>query len=256
MRNHLLTTVSAGVLVLFSGKADATITEVIGGPGGADFSLRCPKGSVAVGVAAHAGAWVDGVTLLCSTSRRGKRQETGWVGSTHSTIQEVYCPRQGVARGLKFTFTQGNGLEREYVNSIGVECDNATATETADQSCIDTGEGCRSFYAEKERVGINDLELRLTDSVWCPEDELLIGINGRADKAVRAIGAVCGPRPGVIAAGSLSRSPAGAAQAAPGVSDKVGDQLGGPKAATELPAPPSRGTSEEVHLPPLRSVPQ
>ena len=86
MRNHLLTTISAGALVLFSGQAEATITQVIGGPGGGDFSLRCPKDSVVVGVAAHAGAWVDGVTLLCSTSRRGKRQDTGWVGGTHSTI--------------------------------------------------------------------------------------------------------------------------------------------------------------------------
>ena len=76
---------------------------------------------------------------------------------------------------MKFTFTQGNGLEREYVNSIGVECNNVTASSYY-QPCIDTGEGCGSFYSEKERIGINDLDLRLADTVWCPEQELLIGI--------------------------------------------------------------------------------
>lgn len=174
--------------------AAATITNIVGGPGGQPFELRCPKDTIAVGLSANTGAWVDGLALLCSSNRRGLHRPTDYVGSTHSSRQEVYCPRGQAVTSLQTNFTNGHGLEREYLNGVAIRC----AGEKWSRGCIDTGEGCSIILAEY----LADRDRLSDDSFYCPEDEVLVGLVGKAGKSVDAIGAICGPTPGLVRLGS------------------------------------------------------
>lgn len=176
--------------------ASATITERIGGPGGTDFEVRCPDGSIAVGARAHAGAWIDGLMLLCSDGRRG-RQTTQPVGSTHSSVQEAYCPPGDAVRWISATFTNGQGLEREYLNHLVMRCTSGR------EACIETGDGCSEIGDRGSAFDAPDP--RLQESISCPPDEVLVGLVGRAGKHVDAIGAICGPGLGAIEASDADR---------------------------------------------------
>lgn len=190
MRTRLSATLAAGLAIMVPAPALATIGRIIGGPGGTPFELRCPAGTMAVGINAHAGAWIDGLSLLCSTSRRDGREPTQAVGSDHSSVQEAYCPRGSSIRGVGATFTNGQGLEREYLNSLNVFCDGGRTP------CIDTGEGC-SWISDTSGP-FSAADPRISETLFCPEDEVLVGLVGQAGKYVDAIGAICGPGPGTI----------------------------------------------------------
>lgn len=220
--------------------ASATITERIGGPGGTDFELRCPEGSIAVGARAHAGAWIDGLMLLCSDGRRG-REATQSVGSTHSSVQESYCPRGDAVRSLWFTFTNGQGLEREYLNSLIMSCTSGR------EACIETGDGCDEIADKGSAFDAPDPRFR--DFISCPEDEVLVGVAGRAGKHVDAIGAICGPGLGAV------RSADGERQAPrPAYQDMGEQQVGdGPSMnapVQALPSSPNPDVNASPTLPP------
>lgn len=220
--------------------AAATVTNIVGGPGGQPFELRCPKGTFAVGLTANTGAWVDALALLCS-NRRGLHRPTEYVGSTHSSRQESYCPRGQGVMSLRAIFTNGHGLEREYLNSISFSCD---ALEGAAAGCIDTGEGCKSF---------NDSEngLRLTDKFYCPKEEVLVGLVGRADKSVDAIGAICGPMPGMVRLGSSTAGERGTEPSAYGEAQNtnVSDELNARAPMNAVPTSPTPSADAALAVP-------
>ena len=234
----------AAVLGTAATPVSATITNVIGGPGGTPFELRCPAGTVTVGVRAHAGAWIDGLRLLCSTNRRGGRQTTNAVGSDHSAVQEVYCRRGAAGRGISMTFTNGQGLEQEYLNSLQIGCSDGG------RLCVDTGEGC--LYIPDTAGPFSAPDPRLSTSIYCPADEVLVGLVGRAGKFVDAVGAVCRPGPGVIgddrAAVSDLRSPKPAYQDIG--KQQIGDSMGRSAPAQVIPTSPN----PDVNSAPLSTV--
>lgn len=222
--------------------ATATITQVIGGPGGKPFELRCPPNSVAVGVAAHTGAWVDGLALLCSGETRGTRRSTELVGSSHSARQEAYCPGGKAAQALTANFTRGQGLEREYLNGIEIRCAGGGSR------CINTGEACSYIMG-----GLNQPD-RFPDRLYCPEDEVLIGLVGKAGKSVDAIGAICGPRPGAIRRSASAVAGAAGESAYKDVgTTTIGEEVGQSR-ENQIPVATSPTTDERLaSQPPVRT---
>ena len=86
-RRLMISAVTVSLLSAPSG-VGATITETVGGPGGRPFELSCPKDQFAVGFRANTGAWIDGLTLLCSTDFRGIRRSAGTAGGGRGHIQQ------------------------------------------------------------------------------------------------------------------------------------------------------------------------
>lgn len=214
--------------------ANATVTEAVGGPGGETFMLNCPPDSVAVGMSVKAGAWIDGLALLCSGSRRGVRHESEWVGSTHSSPQEAYCGRGAAARGFSANFTR-EGLDPKYLDSLQMFCE-----DKAHAPCISTGDGCGS-----RDVRNNDAMIPM--SAHCPEDEVMVGLSGRAGKFVDAVAAVCGPRPGLVRVGASAAGEAAAAAAEKNAySDRVGSDTGPNLPQSQVPVSTTPVVSEQL----------
>ena len=82
--------VSSVTLISPSG-AGATITETVGGPGGRPFEFSCPKDQFTVGFRANTGAWIDGLTLLCSTNLHRVCRLAGTAGGGRGHTQEIVC---------------------------------------------------------------------------------------------------------------------------------------------------------------------
>lgn len=178
--------------------ASATITQVIGGPGGSAFQMECPPSQAAVGVHAKAGAWVDGVGLLCKPAI-GDVSRIGWAGGSGGAPQEVYCPTDQRVTGIFLTFTRGNDLPRQFVNTIGLVC-GTDAQPISSATCILSGDSVDGLILQKcsWRQGGGGLLSTLNvaaDDLPCPTGEVLTGLHGRYGDYVDALGAICGPRP-------------------------------------------------------------
>lgn len=178
----------------------ATTSEVIGGPGGRAFTLKCPSNMVLVGFRAQAGAWVDGAGILCTPVNgqgqiSGSRSEHGRAGGNGGSPQEAYCPNGQGATGLTLTFTRGGGKPREFVNSIGIACQHqATAS-----ACISTGEGCGPIPPKQRyTLAVQTVKEYKYNIMFCPSDEYMTGVQGRSGNAIDALGIICDsvkPRP-------------------------------------------------------------
>lgn len=192
--------------IMFAGtpSANATITQAIGGPGGSQFKIECPAGKAVAGIFATAGAWIDGVSPLCS-SAGGKHQQFGWAGGTGGSPQMVYCPSGQYVTSIWLTFTRGNDLPRQYVNTIGILCGDEKSNTGKGLNalrCIfsddpldgSVGKAC-SFIVPS---GGTDKWWQDADDIRCPEDEVLTGIVGRSGNYLDALGAICGPAPKVM----------------------------------------------------------
>jgi len=182
--------------IFLAGAASAnTMTEVFGGPGGAPFSMTCGPGQYVVGFYARAGAWVDGIGLICApytaaTGKLGAGSRKGYAGGRTGAEQEVSCAPGQPVTGIALVHTRGNGLKRQYVNTVAVSC----ARDQPRTRCISTGEGCGGIL-ERESVGMVGSDPRPYDVLNCPAHEIATGIQGRSGNFVDAIGLICGPPP-------------------------------------------------------------
>ncbi len=214
------------VPIMFAGTvpANATITQALGGPGGSHFKIECPAGKAVAGIFATAGAWVDGVSALCSTPG-GKHQQFGWAGGTGGEPQMVYCPSGQYVTSVWLTFTRGNNLPRQYVNTIGILCGSESFTgdwrdkydslrcilsiDTANEN-IRGEQRCDSIIPSG---GFGTNLVQSAEKLTCPKDEVLTGLVGRSGNYLDALGAVCGPAPKVKI--RLPRPPIGSAPKPP-----------------------------------------
>lgn len=130
LRNKLLTAaklVLTCISMFQSGTANATMTEVMGGPGGRSYSLNCPGASFLIDVFAKTGSWIDSVGLLwCSCRRRvgqgvddRSRAEHRWSGRLRTG--NLLPPGEAMT-GIGLAYTRGGGLDRQYVNTIDIFC--------------------------------------------------------------------------------------------------------------------------------------
>lgn len=189
---HLVLALAAALAISNHAPLYATITETVGGPGGRDFTVQCPAGSAAIGFQARTGAWVDGLALICVSSGKGGRTLSAWNGGNSGSPQEVYCPTNSFVTDVAMTFTRGKGLEREYLNTIGIGC----GSERPDYACISTDDGCKErFFTPTNILGTGFGYNVKADRLSCPADEVVLGLLGRAGKYVDAVGLICGPNP-------------------------------------------------------------
>jgi len=82
-------------------------TATFGGPGGGNFEISCPFGSVMTGILARHGAWIDALSPICSRYVRGV-QSTGeieqqpFTGGSGGGPGFIRCqPPRGVVVGLE-----------------------------------------------------------------------------------------------------------------------------------------------------------
>lgn len=184
----------AATIALVTSPSQATMTEVFGGPGGTPFSMSCGSGRYLVGFDAGAGAWIDGVGLICASIVSGNKVATsfskrGWAGGKGGSRQEVYCPPGQAVTALGVAHTRGGGLQRQYVNTVDIQCQHRQEKS----GCISSGEGCG--YLPSEVVGVfvqKGIHYRY-DPLRCPAGEYATGIQGRAGAYVDAIGLICAP---------------------------------------------------------------
>lgn len=185
--------------------ARATITQQVGGPGGSGFTIECPAGQAVVGIKASAGAWVDGMAILCKPPI-GDMQAVGWAGGQGGGPQEVYCTPGLYVRGIFMTFTRGNDLPREFVNTIGIACDGKgpMADLMAETHCILSGDKYHYSGEMLRTCSVRQIgrpyqltSLVNADALDCPGQEVLTGVHGRHGSYIDALGAICGPRPEV-----------------------------------------------------------
>ena len=184
-------------LLAIPGTAQATMTEVVGGPGGGAFSMTCAPGQFAVGFYARAGAWVDGIGLLCAPFDARARKigssfaRVGWTGGQGGTPQEVYCAPGEAVTGIGLAHTRGRGLEREYVNSVNLMCQQRQKMDR----CISSGEGCGALRSVTRGTIVQTVHDYKYDRLVCPSNEMATGIQGRSGVFVDAIGLICAPPP-------------------------------------------------------------
>lgn len=184
-------------LMAIPGTGHATMTEVVGGPGGGAFTLSCGAGQFVVGFHARAGAWVDGIGLLCAPyDARARKLGTsfarvGWTGGRGGTPQEVYCAPGEAVTGVGLAHTRGRGLKREYVNSVDLLCQQRQRAER----CISSGEGCGPLSSVRKGTIVQTVHDYQYDRLVCPSNEMATGIQGRSGIYVDAIGLICGPPP-------------------------------------------------------------
>lgn len=182
---------SVAALIVDPRAAGATMTEIFGGPGGGHFSLTCDPGHYLVGVHARAGAWVDGVGLVCAprdgAGKIGSGRRKGYTGGRGGSEQEVYCSPGEAVTGLSLVHTRGNGLKRQYLNTIGILCQHRAQAER----CISSGDGCGPLLVRNPTDIAGAGGVRPFDVLTCPRHELATGIQGRSGIYVDAIGLIC-----------------------------------------------------------------
>ncbi len=201
--NTLLAILAACAAVLHPSPSFATQMRIVGGPGGRPFSATCQPGMYLAGFHARAGAWVDGLGLLCArydasqNSLSKVHDNESYVGGIHGSPQEEYCPLGQPLTGIAMTFTRGNGLDRQYLNSLAMLCGGRDTSMPIAQGhqdrCISTGEDCDAFF-ESSTWGLTTRD-RFADYQYCPLDEIAVGLQGRAGDYVDAIGLICAPAP-------------------------------------------------------------
>jgi hypothetical protein len=155
------------------------ITMSIGGPGGASFAAPCPVGDALVAVTALSGKDVDIVYPECALLNGGTPSpdsvELGEHGSTnangHNDISTlVACPRDMVIQKV-----HASKSAAQLVHQYWLTCRNLLTGAHADTSASDTNGGKGGDPGNAD----------------CGEDSYAIGLSGRADNLVHALGLIC-----------------------------------------------------------------
>lgn len=200
-RQAVATFAAAIVLFVATTTANATITEVKGGPGGGPYNLTCPAGQFLVGFRARVGAWVDAVGILCApfntTTKRldGRNSDPRMTGGKGGGPAESYCAPGEPMKGIGLAHTRGGGLERQYVNTIDLFCESTNMDMKADR-CIASGEGCG--YIPSHTAGtiiLRGVDYKY-DQLKCPPEERATGIQGGSGAAIDSMGLICAPLAG------------------------------------------------------------
>lgn len=179
--------------------AKATNREVAGGPGGKAFSMRCGSGAymtgiyaraeewdsthrnyrMSTGIYASAGKWINGVGLICvpidAQRRPGEGARKGYAGGIDGAENGIRCASGRGMTDIALTFTQGNGLARQYVDSIHLFCRYDSRNGLHDP--INSGDG--------------QLHGKETAYLRCPQGEYAVGLRGRAGSYLDALGLIC-----------------------------------------------------------------
>jgi hypothetical protein len=159
-----------GPLLNLDGALDSlvTATAAAGGMGGSEFTLNCPGGLALIGIKGKAGALIDRVQAICGTID-GAVQTTTFAGGSGGTDFERKCPLGKVVVGL-------GGRAGAFVDSLDVQCDFPP-------------DGTRRVVEVLPRAG--GPFGAVFGPVFCPNDRVAVGLQGRAAAFVDRIQLQC-----------------------------------------------------------------
>ena len=179
MRNRFVAAVAAlALLSATSPVAARTIYPAYGGPGDAAFDDHCPAHQFLIGLAGHAGLWIDRIQIICSPILPDGTHGTKYYGPLHGggggTVVETSCPPDSVVYGAQMSLSE---LTHQRVSQIELSCGSMQADR---QSSV--------------RFGANNSSLVSPLLQRCVNGELGSGFNGHYGKDVNAIGLDCAVR--------------------------------------------------------------
>lgn len=157
-------------------------TSSFGGPGGGNFEISCPFGSVMTGLRARHGAWIDALSPVCSRYVRGTRTlgEIGsqpFAGGRGGGEGFIRCQgRRGVIVGLEL-FQANNS--HASVGHIIVNCGDYLKP----QQFANKLPGSADFLGNSQRGGRRTLK--------CAAPLVAGGIFGRSGIYVDRLGLSC-----------------------------------------------------------------
>ena len=162
-------------------------SSVSSGPGGGSsvsegepFDLRCDKDTYVVGVAGHAGAWLDAFSLQCanSTTNSDAKRTTEVGGDKRDSPYNALCADGEIVVKVRFTVYEVN----DYVLRVEITCASPAAWILS---------GTTDY--KSELVGANgELKEARDKSLACPRGRLAVGIRGSAtDHVVTFSGIDC-----------------------------------------------------------------
>lgn len=167
-----------------------------GGSGGAEFRLACERGEYVVGLRVNAGAWLDGISLMCAARegesfRMGSPRARGTAGGQGGNNRVVTCPREDLAVGAAVFTTTINEGRAGFVTGLSLECRYLEPPHEPWPVTINVVE----LAARGGGVNLMGDDNRTFFSSRCPSGALATGFHGRAGRHVDALGITCGPAP-------------------------------------------------------------
>jgi hypothetical protein len=158
-------------------------TALVGGTGGRSYRVRCPAGSVLVGLEAHVGQWIDGIAaLFCQQVKADgtlgvTTRSSGSAGGTMGGYASGRCPSGSVIG----TYV---GRYGQYVHQIYGHCYTWRSTRRFDR------------YAEKTPSAAVGGTLfpagATTNGGECTKPyQPAVGIYGRAGMYLDSFGLIC-----------------------------------------------------------------
>ncbi len=182
-RQHALAAATFAIAALAALCGDAWADEhllPIGGPGGGQFTARCPLGEFLIGFEIRKGDFVDAVRPLCASAHGprdvGASVRGDWHGGTGGRPMNLTCPRgEPVVNGMLMSF--------EDVN---------------DNIVYDLGLVCGPTAGRQVKPGgnfVSDAEMLLGGLQHCPFGQAAVGLHGRSGLLLDAIGLICDAPP-------------------------------------------------------------
>lgn len=187
-----ITALLLACVLVTSATAQGVALPAHGGSGGQPFRLECPQDHYLVGFEARHGAWLDRIAPLCArwsgASRRLEQARVGRaVGGMGGVEGSARCPAGTIVSRLNFLMTVDSSTRQpKHVDTMGGTCnpalsENAVLIEKRGPSdFLETG-----GHLDRPRGG-----------GACAPGERAVGIHGRADLHIDALGLICGPAPG------------------------------------------------------------
>lgn len=143
---------------------------IFGGPGGGGYSFVCPAGSHITRINGKSGYWVDGIQVTCSNGQTSNMfgAEKGGGDSNMPTCDKGF-----------------SGVNLKYG---GFNRDNVIGQISTTSNCGDSGNGTMG----QARDYGNYRSGQASTTYNCPNDQKIVGIEGRSGWYLDALGFICG----------------------------------------------------------------
>lgn len=220
---------------------------MVGGPGGAPFTMRCGQGDYLVGVGARSGSYLDAIAPLCAYWDAGKQAFLPpglgpLKGGTGGGPGEYRCDATSAIVGLIGEETEGS---QKTVSLLVPRCAKAVEPDkrtsgTTGVHQFGTGIADRRAAASDPNVGTSvSVDYDFNKLPHCNKGDVAVGIFGAAGNLVDRVGLICAKSPRMVVI------------ATPTVKPKPIDKVGAAKLPPISASRPVGKASEAVQLPPV-----
>ncbi len=171
---------------------DDAALPLIGGPGGGQFTARCPQGQLLAGVELRTGDDVDAIRPLCVTAfgpaAVGPLEPGGiWFGGNGGLrMRRLVCSSNAPIVTGMYVYAVGR---TEIVDGIHLFCGTASPTQEPSQVAAASFDGSGGNNGSGLLAPFSAEE---SDTQRCPAGLVAVGINGRSGVWLDAVGLICG----------------------------------------------------------------